>query len=331
MKRILTLAAIATLAVVGIPSVAAAHGDRGCPAPAAQQSAVSAAVADGLDTRSCDAVTTVREDGVGVEIPEAGYGVVAIAIGDDGTETALTVTTSPDGVVDVETQEHAATGDEGVETEGHAATTSATTTATVNRCSDTSHALLGGKWFSTPTFMVNSTERRPSNISEANWEIVVGDALRTITTGADGCSLSPTPSATGVTRMNQLGDANISSTNTCTSTDSVSVVDFGSLSGTPLALTCVSFVFGTDQIRAADLRIDNSNVSWVTSVSGCTGTKYDLRSTLTHEFGHAFGLGHAVERGGNDLTMSPSVTACNSSARYLGLGDLRGLLALYPN
>ncbi|WP_345752637.1 matrixin family metalloprotease [Microbacterium rhizophilus] len=324
MRRILALAAIAALTAAAVPAAAAADTAPSCPTAVAGQHSVAAEAADGLDALSCDTITTVSEDGVGAVIPDPGYGVTAIALDEDGTETALTVTTDEEGTVDVETEDHAASA--------ATATAAAATAATITRCSDTSHVLAGTRWTAKPTFAVNSTERRPSNIKEADWELVIGDALRTITTGANQCGKTVSLSSAGATTWNKTGDSNISSTNTCTASDGVSVVDFGALSSSLVGLTCVWFTIQTvtDKINAADIRMDTSTRSWVTSVGSCTGDKFDLRSALTHEFGHAFGLSHAAERGADDLTMSPTLYPCNSSARYLGLGDLQGMLALYP-
>lgn len=75
----------------------------------------------------------------------------------------------------------------------------------------------------------------------------------------------------------------------------------------------------------ADVRFDNSDRSRVTTTTACSASRYDFRSVVTHELGHVLGLGHSAEYGGNDLTMSPSITNCNSSARTLGEGDLTGI------
>ena len=49
----------------------------------------------------------------------------------------------------------------------------------------------------------------------------------------------------------------------------------------------------------------------------------------THEFGHAFGLGHVAEGLHANLTMAPYILPCQNSESRLGLGDLRGLQAEY--
>jgi hypothetical protein len=56
-----------------------------------------------------------------------------------------------------------------------------------------------------------------------------------------------------------------------------------------------------------------------------------LEAVLTHEAGHVFGLAHVGESRHGRLTMSPYIDGvCNNQESTLGLGDLRGLEALYP-
>lgn len=50
-----------------------------------------------------------------------------------------------------------------------------------------------------------------------------------------------------------------------------------------------------DKIVESDTRFDNTSRSWVTTTTGCTGSRYDLLSVATHEMGHWVGLGHVAE------------------------------------
>jgi hypothetical protein len=66
---------------------------------------------------------------------------------------------------------------------------------------------------------------------------------------------------------------------------------------------------------------------WTTdpNARSCRGS-YDLQSTVTHERGHTFGLGHVSESSHGNLTMSDrSNGPCQSSERSLGRGDVLGL------
>lgn len=315
------LGVIAAAVAFAVAPAPAAQAAQSCPAAVAKQTKITAKTAHGLDVSACGPAKAVVVEGLEVAVPAPGMGLAASAVSADGTETAVTVTTDRAGIVTVTTENHAET-----------ATRSGAATTAVTRCSDTSYKTYGMKWSSTPKWWVNSVERVPSNISRAAWETIAGQGLRTWKRASNSCSLTRTTSLPGTYAVGSTRDGNVSSVG-CTTPDSYSTVDFGGLGDTYLGLTCTSYLVqtGTDRIVAADIRIDNSSRAWVTSATGCTGARYDLASTVTHEFGHAIGLDHAAERGGSDLTMSPSVTACNVSSRLLGLGDLRGLLALYPS
>lgn len=318
--RIPALLGALALALTGSVTVApAANAAPSCPPGIEKLREIGKDVADGLDVTSCGVAKTVVQDGVGVQIPAPGAGITAIAVRGDGAETELTVRTDDHGVVSVTT--------------AHAEQSSTrAAAAAVNRCSDGGYVLMGTKWYKTASFAVNSSERRPSNISLATWEKTVTDSLATVTNGRNACGRTVNPSLTTRATMRTTADANIGGTNVCTTPNSASVIDFGSLSGNVLGLTCAAFTArsGHDTLVAADIRMDSSSRSWVTTTTGCSGARYDLRSVLTHEMGHAVGLNHAPERGGNDLTMSPTITSCNASARTFGYGDLRGLMTLYP-
>ena len=79
--------------------------------------------------------------------------------------------------------------------------------------------------------------------------------------------------------------------------DGTSVVGFGSLPrrlrGRTLAIAC-PYLSG-DRIVEADVLI-NEDVQWALNLDDCRGFRELLEATMTHEIGHAFGLGHVSER-----------------------------------
>jgi hypothetical protein len=119
----------------------------------------------------------------------------------------------------------------------------------------------------------------------------------------------------------------------CTGNDRKTVVSFGRLPKTALAVTCTvwSVEHGYDRVHWSDLMINKTNFNWTNRPESrrCKG-KYDLASTVTHERGHTFGLGHVSESNHGKLTMSDrSNGPCQSSEQSLGRGDWRGLLCKY--
>ncbi len=59
----------------------------------------------------------------------------------------------------------------------------------------------------------------------------------------------------------------------------------------------------------------------------CSGDRVYLQDALTHEFGHALGLGHSSVVG---ATMYPSMTWCSTALRSLASDDKTGVQKLYP-
>ena len=55
-----------------------------------------------------------------------------------------------------------------------------------------------------------------------------------------------------------------------------------------------------------------------------------MEALVTHEVGHAFGLAHVGEGNHGRLTMSVYIDGlCENQEATLGLGDMKGLEALY--
>lgn len=102
---------------------------------------------------------------------------------------------------------------------------------------------------------------------------------------------------------------------------------FGGLPGNYLGYTCYWWGSGGAMI-AADMRIESAKrVVLKYNLRQCR-SRFDLQSIATHEWGHAFGLGH-VGTGQSRLTMSPLLPPCSYGPRSLGLGDWKGMKRLY--
>lgn len=81
-----------------------------------------------------------------------------------------------------------------------------------------------------------------------------------------------------------------------------------------------------------DLKIDTSDAPWYTGTGTPSSNEYDLLSILTHEFGHATGLGHSSSLCSQygRATMCPSQPRGVTYFRSLEADDRNGLNANYP-
>lgn len=118
--------------------------------------------------------------------------------------------------------------------------------------------------------------------------------------------------------------------------DSKSTVDAGNLDneGTDnmMAATCEwsSAHTGRDKIYQADIRVNTTNFNFTYSpTSSSCNNQFDVRSILTHEFGHVAGMNHAAHPDDFYLTMAPTMNPCRYYPRTLGKGDVLGLATLY--
>ncbi|MGI8434401.1 MAG: matrixin family metalloprotease [Nocardioidaceae bacterium] len=286
----------------------------------------AASLAAGVSTRGCRLVGRLVVSGdVAVRVPPAGVGVgVSGVSGQLGSGPGLqvaniggTVTASIDG--DLVATSSAPRG-------SAAAPVPAA-------CDDARSALEGGPdghaWAttlhwrynnkSTPTRMTAAAASRQFKLANSN--VVKAD---------DDCGLKGTPRVSsrfdGYTALHPNIAVTPSGRLSCGTFNRKNTVAFGGLPGNYLGWTCYWWG-GSGAMIAADMRIESGRKVVLQYAPSCT-KRYDLQSIATHEWGHAFGLGH-VGKGQSRLTMSPLLPPCNIGPRTLGLGDWKGMKRLY--
>lgn len=262
---------------------------------------------------------TVYAGRVAVVVPPPGVTVAGDGYGTHGEVIGLRVTN---------------TGTEVRATTGAHAGTSRAATATGDRraapaaCKDRTFHLEGHHWKKSLRYGINLA-KAPSQLGKATMTTQIKAANVNMRKGRNSCGrprlatpvahytgkTSAKPDITPGARLIRCGDFNTKN-----------VVGFGNLPGNLLGWTCYWWL-SNKQMGAADIMIDNGT-KLVTSIpSGCTD-KWDFEGTLTHEFGHAYGMGHAGSAHPN-LTMDHTETACSTYARTLGLGDWLGMKKMY--
>jgi hypothetical protein len=111
----------------------------------------------------------------------------------------------------------------------------------------------------------------------------------------------------------------------CGRGNSTNIVAFGNLSGGLLGWTCYWYIGG--RMVGADMVIDNGP-NLATKLPSTCSNKWDFEGTVTHEWGHAYGMAHTGS-GHSNLTMQHLLKPCSTYARTLGFGDWLGMKKMY--
>jgi hypothetical protein len=191
------------------------------------------------------------------------------------------------------------------------------------RCTDSAGSWLGMQW-SQPYRWWFNVGSVPDYLAPAGpVSDLIQRAAHNLDTARNDCGLS------GGLRLSQLlvGATNratgVRGDGTCDAPDNRNVVSFGTLASGLLALTCVWWVRngGDGRTVEADIRINSTPDLFAVQPSADCRERWDLEGTLTHEFGHVFGLGHVSYAQHSELTMSDGLPPCSTQFRGLGLGD----------
>lgn len=197
--------------------------------------------------------------------------------------------------------------------------TSAGQTASPPACADTAYNLTGPRWQETLKWTFNARST-PSRLRRSAVVGALKRAFSNVTNANNDCGLALTLTASA----SYIGTTTRSAK--CGSYDGHNVISFRELPSGTMARACWWSING--RMVEADIQI-NKNKPWALSLASCRRQPL-LEATMTHEIGHAFGLGHVAESGHGRLTMSPVLDGlCNNNESTLGLGDVLGLKQLY--
>jgi hypothetical protein len=207
------------------------------------------------------------------------------------------------------------------------ATAGASSAATaIPACRDGAYVLNGTRWRKPLDWYYRSAST-PSGISAADALRALRRAASNITRARNNCGLEDRVSAQAAYQGTTTRNAGVGSSNSCLASDGMNVVSFGDLAGGTVGYTCWWTSNGTTV--EADIKLNKHDYRWTVGVTSACRNKFGIQDLATHEFGHVFGLGHVGEASHGNLTMSPMIRPCQNSETTLGLGDVRGLEALY--
>ena len=199
------------------------------------------------------------------------------------------------------------------------------------RCTDSAGSWLGMRWREPLRWRVNEATIPGYLVDHPAVVSALRSAATTVDTGRNDCGLS---ADLGIEQQYAGGTdrrAGVTAGGGCGERDGTNAVSFGHLNAGLLAVTCIWWYGGKQGGHSVetDILIDDAGgLFFLATPPGCS-TRWDLEGTITHEFGHAFGLGHVSFADHGELTMSDGLPDCSTAYRSLGLGDYLTLKAQY--
>lgn len=257
---------------------------------------------------------TVYAGRVSVVVPPAGMSVAGDGYGTHGEPVGLRVTNTGTGV-------RAWTG---------AARTTPAPAPKLDpgACQDRTFHLIHHRWASPYRYRIR-VGSIPSRFHRATVvrQIQAADANMRLGRNTCGKPTLGTPPAHYLGATKARPDITSSTTSvSCGDYDTGNVIGFGTLPGDLLGWTCVWWL-NTGRMAASDMLLDHGPRLATTLPAHCIDS-FDFEGTVTHEFGHAYGLLHTGP-GHANLTMQHEGTPCSTYARTLGLGDWLGMKKMY--
>lgn len=257
----------------------------------------------------------VHHGEISIEVPVPGEIVHLTVDREDGTSVELVIENSIDGVVSL----IAPPVEPAVLAAGSA-----------DPCQDGAFKLAGHHWTTEYRWWLQAGSSPAAN-NKDNVETGLRHAANAIATSRNSCGLADQVSATMVYAGRTTQATNVRGTTTtvsCGTRDVTNVVGFGTLPSGYLAVACSWS--GSDGVALeGDVKFNTRHRWFALAVPDGCSSSFGLQQVGAHEFGHVVGLAHVSQSNHPSLTMSPQAGPCSNAKLSLGLGDVRGLRALY--
>jgi len=347
-RRLLALAA--TVPVVALVATTFSAPASGRPAVdradrCLQQTAIPASAVAAVVRSGCSLVGRVVTDGrVSVTVPPVGMSVAGAGVGRHGDVRGLRVTNTGSDVRVVKEGHGQGAGGGWYLAPLSSTTTTPTPAAIVTSsvsttpltvapsragdppaCKDRTFNLEHHTWRKALRYHVNLS-KMPKRFHKKTVvkQIKVANAHMRKGTNTCGKTRLKTPGSRYLGRTSK--NPNISAAGpSCGKGNTTNIVGFANLPGGLLGWTCYWYIGG--RMVGTDMLIDNGRSLSTRLPSQCSNL-WDFEGTVTHEWGHSYGMAHTGD-GHRNLTMQHLLTPCSTYARTLGLGDWLGMKKMY--